>query len=311
MRLAALLVAAGCATPAAPPVRPVVANAGMDDGGYAVRVLDPGHEPRRALRYDLHLAQFASVELLTRSTTDLVMLDPVAGKVVNRSDVPTIREILGIEVTAKLPDGSVRIAWRLDATSVLDDVPIDPKVRANLEATMASLVGMHGSARLNPRGVVSESSFDLPPGASEGVVKLLEAMRETLAKLYVPLPVDPVGLGATWEVSSTLPLFGATASTTARDHLVALDGNAARWDTTITLGAHDQAIAMNGLSGTLHSMTGVGHGEVVWAPTQLMPLGHVAMTTDGAFSIGSAGHVLEATMRATVTLASRATPRGR
>jgi len=77
MRLAALLVVAGCAHPSAPAAPPpTVANAGLDDGGFAVRILDPGREPRRTLRYDLHLAQYLSIELLTQIATNLVMVDP-------------------------------------------------------------------------------------------------------------------------------------------------------------------------------------------------------------------------------------------
>ena len=306
MRLAALLVVAGCAHPSAPATPPpTVANAGLDDGGFAVRILDPGREPRRTLRYDLHLAQYLSIVLLTQIATNLVMVDPVAGKVVRDSDTPTIREILGVEVKAKLPDGSVRLAWKLEATSVLDDVPLEAKQRANLETTRAALVGMHGEARLNPRGVMSEATFDLPPGAPASVASLLEAMRDALTKMYVPLPVDPVGLGATWEVASGFPMMGAKVATTWRDHLVALDASSARWEMTVTMTARDQPIATSGMTGMLHTLTGKGHGEVGWSPHQMMPLGRVQMITDGAFSLGSGGQALEATMHSTVDVASR------
>lgn len=306
MRIAALLVVASCASPAPPPAHPTtVGNAGLDDGGYAVRIVDPGRAPRRVLRYDLHLAQYLSIELLTRTTTNLEMIDPVAGKVVRNSDIPTIREIMGIEVKEKLPDGSVRLAWKLDATSVLDDVPLDPKVRATLEATLATLVGMHGEARLSTRGVMSEATFAVPRDAPASVAQLMESMRDALTKLYVPLPVDAVGLGATWEVASSFPMLGAKVGTTWRDHLTALDATSARWTTTIAMTARDQPITTQGMTGVLHAMTGRGHGEVDWSPHQMMPLGRVAMTTDGAFSLASGGQTIEATMRSTVDLVSR------
>jgi hypothetical protein len=72
---------------------------------------------------------------------------------------------------------------------------------------------------LSPSGVISPLTFDGEERAG------IERVASILRQLPVPLPEEPVGVGAVWEVTETVELLGSRTIQTVRYQLTGREGN--------------------------------------------------------------------------------------
>jgi hypothetical protein len=103
-------------------------------------------------------------------------------------------------VTAVNEDGSydVEVVYT-DVGLPRDPGQLPPEAMEEMEAGLASLVGMRQDLRIDDRGRIRAAVTSLPPGAESAVQPAqLDAMTQ---ELIDPLPEEPVGVGARWEVS--------------------------------------------------------------------------------------------------------------
>ena len=170
--------------------------------GLRVRLLEPGTAPHRVLRYHFAPQEKMSVEITldTATKATLVHLSPPEVR------FPTLKLCLGLRFDPVRADGTLRASFRLDRTEVkAGDDDLHPNVLDGLRSDLKGLEGLAGFAVVDPRGFTLEASAELPPESRPKMIKdQTEELRQLLQQFAVPLPEEPVGPGASWEVHSEL-----------------------------------------------------------------------------------------------------------
>ena len=164
-----------------------------------VVVLDPGAEPRQALRYDLAAGQIEDIVIVMR----MGMRTKVEGAWSPWLGMPAIEMAGTSTVTAVRDDGSYDIeVVYTDARIPEGTTQLPPESLEEMEAGLATLVGLSQLMHMDDRGRILHAETVMPPGAT------LEAMQpgqlDAMTQDFIdPLPLGPVGVGATWEVAKT------------------------------------------------------------------------------------------------------------
>lgn len=164
-------------------------------GDIDVVVRDPGEEPREVLRYRFREGQAEDTVSVMRMGMRTVM----DGEWAPWLGLPPVEMAATTTVTAVNEDGSYEVEVRYtDVGLPRDSGQLPPEAMEEMEAGLASLIGMRQVLRLDDRGRILAAATSLPPGAESAVQPAqLDAMTQ---ELIDPLPEEPVGVGARWEV---------------------------------------------------------------------------------------------------------------
>jgi len=200
-------------------------------------VVDPGAAPRDVLRIRLTEGDEATVAF----TSDLA-IDQTVGDRTQRLDSPPITQVLTYTVTDVDETGA-------DLTVHLDDVTINPKGSGlsddaidALDAELAAMVGLTGQGHLSEQGQFTEAAFELPDGADQDLATQVDQLTTQMATFGPVLPTEPVGIGATWETTTTAAIGGAAVELTTRTTLTAVDDNSVSYTAALTSNAEPQAL---------------------------------------------------------------------
>jgi len=201
----ACLALASCAesTPPKPPPLPSTnaatapaPEAKKEDPSQPVVVLvDAGAEPRRALRY-----AFAKHDETMQLDTKVGQSSSMGPQQKRAVTFPTVRVLVVLKPQSIDGDGSLTQKFEITHAEVLHDEPSVPKEMYDaLTKDMPEFVGLGGTTVFTARGI--PTSFK-PSGSpkSAAVQQLVETTNEALREMAAPLPEEPVGVGAKWEL---------------------------------------------------------------------------------------------------------------
>ena len=159
-------------------------------------------------------------------------------------------------------DGSIRFTWQVDDVEVLR---ADSKGRLPglaLREALEALDGLEGESLLDERGLVLSSSTK--GGGSPGALgpALRVAVERILAEPVPPLPVEPLGERAEWDVRRTTLDGGARTEWTERWKL--LEEQPGRWGLQATLVGEGEAPRV-GLPGGGEAGVATHEGSGAWS----------------------------------------------
>lgn len=271
-----------------------------------VKVTETGAAPKKKLRYRFKAGVTEVLEMDMKMSLAMSMGEKTAPK----TDLPTIRTTMRIDAKELTPEGDLRCTFNADKVEVLKDVKVDAKTREGLEKELAGLVGMHGKSRISTRGVASESEFQLPPHASQSLNTQMETLRDAIRQLYVPFPEEELGKGATWEVTSRIPINGALVDTKMGYVLTKLEAGGAQADVDISLSAPpNQPMRIGalpaGATATLDSLAGKGSGTVSPSFVRLVGTGSNKVSMESTFAVTIRGQKIEMKMQSDVAVVLR------
>ena len=109
----------------------------------------------------------------------------------------------------------------------LDSYDGDPKLRPSTEAKLGEMLGLHAEGTMSALGVWTASKLSTPAGVSEAARKELERLHDAIGKGSIPLPAQPVGIGARW-TAARMSRGEFPLSMNATYQLVADDDRSAR-----------------------------------------------------------------------------------
>jgi len=186
--------------------------------GPEVVVLDAGAQPRHELRYDLIEGQ----------TEGFAMTSGGAGRFTDQGtrspwvETPPFVTTGLSTVTAAKEDGTYDIEMVIAEVAMTDD-DVDPAVAEQLRVQMEGLLMRY---RIDERGRVLQSETTATPEALAAGVQpgMIDSMS---VQMVQPLPSEPVGVGAVWEVRSEAidPNLGYTIFTTTTTTFDALQSD--------------------------------------------------------------------------------------
>jgi hypothetical protein len=282
-------VASASPAPAAPVATPEPAQAAADPplpqaGPPVVTLIDPGAEPRKPLRYAFQ-KKAESVEMDMKMS----MAMNVGGRASPMMTMPTIRMTLELKPESIDKDGTVTATVLAKKAEVLKDAPVPPEVLTKLSEQIQGMVGLKGRAVITSRGFTKEASMEAPPNAAPQLKQILDSMKDSLRDMSMPLPEEPVGKNAKWEVKTVIVSQLTTAQKatyTAKE----LGAKSATLDATVVQNAPPQRVQTppNMPAGALvhlDSHSASGSGTVKLSLDKMTPTSSMKLAAKSVMSI--------------------------
>lgn len=257
------------AAAAASTVKPAPSKA-SETGSARIKLLDPGAEPRKVLR--LHPKTGDKESMVITMKIGMVI---TAGDLPEQPvKLPTLKLAMDVSVNDISTNGDISYNIMTSDASVVEEPDIVAQVAEAMKNAAAGMKGIGGKGTLSSRGVNLSSDIKTPEGADQQVNQFVDQMKETMLHVSVPLPEEPVGAGAKWEVKMPVKSQGIGLSQTATYQLVSMDGERGTAKTTITQTAARQKIDNPMVPGSkldLTKMTGNGRSEVTFDLARILP----------------------------------------
>jgi len=239
-------------------------------GEMGLKLLDPGAEPRKELRYKVAKGTKQAFEGLI----DIAMTMNI-GPMQNMK-LPTMRMVGSLEFTDVTPDGKMKYVMVTEKIEFLETKGTAPLNADMLNKQFANkLNGMKATGEIDPLGKVSNFAVDMSSVPKE-MQEMLQGLRQSLNQMAAPLPTEAIGKGARWQVNQNLDQDGIKVNQTVVYELGDVKDSEATLKSTVTLNAPSQTISKSGVSVQLNKMTGTGTGTMKIDFTKL--LGPTEMT---------------------------------
>ena len=159
-----------------------------DGAKLAVKVIEPGAEPRAARKY-----AFVANKVDKRIFTISQSVTQSAGGQTTPAQELTLKIHMDLTTKSVKPAGAT-----IEAKVTKVELPGGPPQASQM---LASLNGLSGSFDVSPRGEVGEISFAAGPQMKNQLAEsILGGLSQGLQLLLTPLPDVPVGVGAKWEL---------------------------------------------------------------------------------------------------------------
>lgn len=257
-------------------------------GQPVVKLIEPGAEPRADLSYAL--VKGATQKMVM--AMDMTMAMKAQGQALPTTTIP--RMSMGMDATAAEKNGAGE--FRVD--SHLTTVSVDPsgaqqeQMARALRPQLESMKGLSMVYWVNPKGHVHDVKLGMPAGMPPAAQQLLNGMSQSFESMVTPLPAEPVGLGARWQVISRTATGGADLLQSAIYTLKSRDGGRATLEVKlIQLAASDTIHSPQmpaGMSAKVKSFSSGGSGTTQVDLKSVAPEGG-AMTLKTTMDIGVQG----------------------
>jgi hypothetical protein len=267
-------------TPAAAP-SPMATNASepptssapkvkLEVGESVVKTLVVGSEPVQRLRLKPRPG--------SKQEANLVWQIQTRSKVGDR-EIPIILPMLQSSFSTLVrdvaPNGNIsyQVVYN-NVQTAKTGAPADENVTQMIERELSMLAGMSGEFIVSERGEPQSISLTLPENMSPLQRSLFDQLSQSMTQLAVPLPDQPVGVGAEWRQTVPLMINGAKIEQVATYKLVSLKAQVATIAVQMSQMTANQKIdsgVRNVGDLELQSFVANGKGQIVWSLEQLMP----------------------------------------
>ncbi|MBX3313788.1 MAG: hypothetical protein KF906_05650 [Actinobacteria bacterium] len=201
----------------------------------STELLDPGAEPRQALRF-----RFEAAESTVDVVVDLDVVQDQGGDPVI-VDLPPVRQRVRIR-TGALVGGEADVEMEIESLEVDPAAALSDSDREEIDGELAELVGLTGQGKVDDRGRVRSFTYDAPTGADGAIDGLVTGFSDELAGMVAPVPEEPVGVGARWRSTTFADVGGAAVPVTTVYELTAIDGDDVTFTSTSEGTASDRPL---------------------------------------------------------------------
>lgn len=174
-------------------------------GKPIVKLLEPGAEPRSDLSYVL--VKGSSQKMVM--TMDMSMAMKVQGQNLPATALPRMSMGMDASTIDKSPAGEFKIDSHLSSVSVDAAGGQQEQMAKALRPQLEAMKGLSMSYWVNPKGHVHDVKLGMPSSMPPAAQQLLTGMSQSFESMVIPLPSEPVGVGAQWQVISRTATGGA------------------------------------------------------------------------------------------------------
>ncbi|MGB8331885.1 MAG: hypothetical protein WCE62_17290 [Polyangiales bacterium] len=209
----------------------------------AVTLIDRGDAPLAPLRYAI------APGTVVHSNLEIRDLEPTSERTEKSRNafgvLPGFRLLFRAGPTVSLPNGARYVLRISKVESILPD-GVTEREAAEVERGVQALRGMRGRFDIDEQGIVVDA--DVP--WSEGQQRLHPRVVITIANVRsaiatIPVPREPVGIGAVWEVRRPLRIWSARVTQVTRYELTDRLGDRFRVAVTVDQTAAPQVADLN------------------------------------------------------------------
>jgi hypothetical protein len=209
------------------------------------RLVEQGEEPRTAMAYEFSKGSARPLAIALDTTLGLT----APGKTMPPTSVPRMTMTLGLDVAEKNGAGDWRIDAKLSDVAVTARTPVEEQIATAMRTQLAGVKGMQMGYWITPHGHVHDAKVDLPSSFPAQAQQVMQGMNQSFETMVAPLPEEPIGVGAKWQVVSRLANSGADLLQFATFTLKAREGSRMVLDVAIQQLAANDKIEVPGLAG--------------------------------------------------------------
>ncbi|MCA1991270.1 MAG: hypothetical protein LDL41_04370 [Coleofasciculus sp. S288] len=237
-----------------------------------VELLDAGIEPRQELRF----TPVANSKQTATMRTSMDVTSTISGQPMPQIKVPSSDMTMEVTITQVDANGDIHSEFAFTQANVLAEPDVPPEVLNAMRSALKQVVGLRGSSIMDNRGQIKSGNLVLPQGLDPVTKQLFEQVSNSLTQLSFPLPVEAVGKGAKWRVSSAFNMGGINLSQSAIYELVDRQDNVITLNVNVEQQADSQELTPPGapteISITLKSLSSQGQGRMTMRLDTAMPI---------------------------------------
>ncbi|MHC4461468.1 MAG: DUF6263 family protein [Planctomycetota bacterium] len=249
-----------------------------------VKLLDPGAQPRTLLRYKFQANRTEKMVM----EMSMAMAMQIGDQKQPETQVPATRMTMTIDSKEVSPEGDLHYEFELEQAEVLPKPGANPAVVNAMKQQMSSAQDLRGSATVTSRGFTRDVEIKPLPGIDPQIRQSMDEMKQSINQMSAPLPEEPVGRGARWQVTMPVETSVMKVTQIATYTLSEIQGDKVKFDITIKQSALPQEIdtpgAAPGGKVFLESLKSSGKGTVELQMTNLVPTSNINMTTTNVVS---------------------------
>lgn len=264
----------------------VAVSSGASAAEAELTVEDAGDEPRRELRYTPEVGDTQRVEMRMRMSMTMRMqgfeMPPTVIPEVTYTTVFTVDEVEG---------DLIRYSGEYVDVTMADGEGVEPALRQQMQAELDQIRGATFSAEMTNRGILREAEFDGAGG------DMMQSLEQTIDQLGMPLPEEPVGVGARWTSKSQPTMEGITMDQTVTAELRSMEDERVTIHADLEMTAEDQQVEVEEAPGAevrIVQMRSTGSIDSDIDLTRLLPESAVAETEMNAEMEINAGQGVQA-----------------
>jgi hypothetical protein len=238
-----------------------------------VELLNPGAEPRQALRFK-PTVQDKQLATMTMNM-DMEMKDTEADKSIPRPKLPGMIVKLETTVTKIEPNGNIHYQARYTDFNVADSSELPPAALEQMRSQLAKMKDLQILSVVDNRGQTLSVNFEIPDSADQITRSMLTQVSKSVEQASIALPEAAVGIGAKWRIASDINIFGMNLPQAATYELVNLQDGVATMNVVMEQQSGSQTMNLPGLpanSGVrIKSLNTTGQGQVTMRLDRLLP----------------------------------------
>ena len=254
-----------------------------------VKVVSTGAEPRTRLRYKISAGQ----NFVLGMSITMGMTMNMEGMTMPAMDMPIMKmtATMNVKDVAANGDISYDIAFTEMTAEALPGM--DPNLAAMVQGAASGITALKGSAVVSDRGLYKSGSFDLNKLSDPNLRQTLSSVASNLESLSMPMPEEPVGAGARWEVRQAMNSAGVSTFQRFDVELASVDGASATFRVKFDQTAPPQNVSNPSLPAgatvDVEKMTGSGSGSLTLRFDSLVPTSEMSSTTSMSMVVNVAG----------------------
>lgn len=253
-------------------------------GAPVVALVSAGSAPRAKLRYHVKGDRQEQIRMVMH----MDMRMSLRGKAMPHIQLPATVARMTVHESAR-NDGGADYQYSIDQFSTQSGSSTQ-RIAAKMDADLAKLVGVTGSAIVTTRGFVSHPKVNVPSGVDPKTRQLMGSINRSVQSGVTPLPEEPVGVGAEWNVTSHLDIRGMSVKQITHAKLLSHHGKHIVISARVEQTGAPQPIQVPNLppntSLYLDSLTSTGTGKSKVLLSQLVPTqAHSTMQTSAVMHI--------------------------
>jgi Family of unknown function (DUF6263) len=205
------------------------------DAKSGVKLLDPGAEPRKVLRYHIQAGDKQTAIMTMKVKLD--MANPPAGpdgKPIVIPAIPAMSIPMDITVQNVAANGDITYEMVMEEGSLAQDTNTSPQVLQQLQKALVGIKGLTSTGIMSNRGVTKKIDIKASTNPDPQARQTMDQIKDGTSNMNVPFPEEAVGAGAKWELKKTTKIQTASVEQTGTYELVAVDGD--KLSTKLTVG---------------------------------------------------------------------------
>ncbi|MEM6995110.1 MAG: hypothetical protein AAF721_31645 [Myxococcota bacterium] len=235
-----------------------------------------GADPKEALRLAPTVAAEESIVL----TMEMKMKMAASGQKMPAVTTPPM--IVDARARVDAADGdTLKLTYAIDRIRVGESKNANPAVVATLKSMLEGMDAFEAHFEMDTRGLLAGGYVDVPTGLPPRMQQMTEQLQDSFAQIPVPLPEEPVGVGAKWTSVGTVDQGGMKIQQVAKYELLSRNGADIKLRLKFSQKLIDPTFAPPGMPGVkakVASFQSGGKGEVEVSMGHLTPTSRKSST---------------------------------